>query len=287
MPFPILANSRDILARYPVIISDVWGVVHDGLRAHLDACEALAKARAAGACVVLLSNFPGSSARAAQVLAQKGVPQGAWDGLVTSGDITRRRLIQSGVRKVFHIGSHGDDEIYDGLDIELVGEADAEMVVATELRDYYSETPEDYRPLLTRLAARGLPFLCGNPDFVVHVGEDLLPCAGALALIYEQLGGVAFWAGKPHRPAFEAALAEAARLRGRAVASQERVLMIGDTVRTDLAGAAACGLDALFVVGGVHRDETMPGGVIDEARVRSLCAEAGLKPVAAVPSLVW
>lgn len=287
MPFPILGESRETLRRYPVIISDVWGVVHDGLTAHPAACEALRRARAEGACVVLLSNFPGSSARAARVLDQKGVPRDAWDGLVTSGDITRRRLIESGVSRVFHIGSHGDDEIYDGLDIALVGEAEAEMAVATELRDYYTETPEDYRPLLARLAARGLPFLCGNPDFVVHVGEDLLPCAGALALIYEELGGVAFWAGKPHRPAFEAALAEASRLRGKAIAPQERVLMIGDTVRTDLAGAAACGLDALFVIGGVHRDETMPGGVVDESRVRSLCAEAGLEPVAATPSLVW
>jgi HAD superfamily hydrolase (TIGR01459 family) len=287
MAFPILARSRDVLAAYPVIISDVWGVVHDGLVAHEPACDALHKARERGACVVLLSNFPGSSARAAQVLDQKGVPREAWDGLVTSGDITRRRLIESGVRRVFHIGSHGDDEIYEGLGIELVGEAEAEMAVATELRDYHSETPEEYRPLLARLAARGLPFLCGNPDFVVHVGEDLLPCAGALALIYEELGGVAFWAGKPHRPAFEAALAEASRLRGRPLAQKERVLMIGDTLRTDLAGAAACGLDALFVVGGVHRGETMPGGVMDEARIRALCREAGLAPVAATPALVW
>ncbi|MGL4728347.1 MAG: TIGR01459 family HAD-type hydrolase [Bosea sp. (in: a-proteobacteria)] len=287
MAFPVLSKSRDILARYPVIISDVWGVVHDGITAHADACDALIKARAGGACVVLLSNFPGSGEMAARVLDAKGVPPGAWDGLVTSGDITRRRLVASGVRRIFHIGSHGDDEVYDGLRLTLVGEEEAQMVVATELRDYYTEQPEEYRPLLKRLAARGLPFLCGNPDYVVHVGEDLLPCAGALALIYEELGGEVFWAGKPHRPAFEAALAEAARLRGKPASADERVLMIGDTVRTDLAGAAACGFDALFVIGGVHRDETMPGGVINEDAVRALCEAAGLKPVAATSSLVW
>ncbi len=286
MAFPIIAGARDILTRYPVIVSDVWGVVHDGVRAYEPACAALSAARAAGVCVILLSNFPGTSDMAARVLAQKGVPRAAWDGLVTSGDITRRRLIASGVSRVFHIGSHGDDEIYDGLGLALVGEAEAEMVVATELRDYYTETPEQYRPLLVRLAARGLPFLCGNPDFVVHVGEDLLPCAGALAAIYEELGGAVYWAGKPHRPAFDAALLEAARL-GRTLGAEARALMIGDTIRTDLAGAAACGLDALFVVGGVHRDEIMPGGAIDASALNALCEAAGVQPVAALPQLAW
>jgi HAD superfamily hydrolase (TIGR01459 family) len=279
MDFPILERSRAILAGYRVIVSDVWGVVHDGVRAHGQACEALAEARKGGARVILLSNFPGSSEMAARVLAQKGVPRAAWDGLVTSGDITRRRLVESGVRRVYHIGSHGDDEIYDGLGLALVGEDEAEMVVATELRDYYTETPDEYRPLLQRLAASGLPFLCGNPDYVVHVGADLLPCAGALGLIYEEFGGAVYWAG-------DAALAEAARL-GAVLQPGERALMIGDTVRTDLAGAAAAGLDALFVIAGVHRDEIMPGGVIDHARVRALCAEAGLSPVAATPALMW
>jgi HAD superfamily hydrolase (TIGR01459 family) len=287
MTFPILDHCGAVLARYPVIISDVWGVVHDGLRAHAGACDALARARQAGACVILLSNFPGTSEMAARVLDQKGVPRASYDGLVTSGDITRRRLAETGVRRIFHIGSHGDDEIYEGLPLKLVGESEAEMVVATELRDYHTEQPEAYRPLLARLAGRGLPFLCGNPDYVVHVGEDLLPCAGALALIYEELGGSVFWAGKPHRPAFEAALADAARRRGRPQGAQERVLMIGDTVRTDLAGAAACGLDALFVAGGVHRDEIMPGGVIDAAALRALCAQARIQPVAATPALIW
>jgi HAD superfamily hydrolase (TIGR01459 family) len=286
MPFPLLEHSRDILARYDIIVCDVWGVVHDGVRANEPSCDALVRARAAGATVALLSNFPGSGAMAAEVLDEKGVSREAYDALVTSGDITRARIAETGVRRIFHIGTRYDRTLYQGLPVELVEAERAEMVVATELRDYWRETPEDYRPLLERLRARELPFLCGNPDFVVHVGEHLLPCAGALALIYEELGGEVYWAGKPHRPAFEAALKAADAVRGRPRAGA-RLLMIGDTVRTDLAGAEASGLDALFVVGGVHRDEAMPDGVVDLDRVTALCAEAGVAPVAATPLLAW
>jgi HAD superfamily hydrolase (TIGR01459 family) len=286
MGIPILSGSRDLLSGYDVIISDVWGVVHDGLRAHTAACHALERARANGTTVILLSNAPGTNGMVAPVLDEKGVTRAAWDALVTSGDITRARLVETGLSRVFHIGQPRDMGLFDGLDITLVDEADANIIVATELRDDRRETPEDYRPLLTRMAARNLPFLCGNPDFVVHVGDDLLPCAGALAAIYAGLGGEVHWAGKPHRPAFAAALAAAERIRGGS-AAKARVLMIGDTLRTDLAGARDFGIDGFFVVSGVHRDETMPGGVIDEARVSELCAAAGVVPVAAMSELVW
>lgn len=288
MNIPVLSSCGEVLLRYDILISDVWGVLHDGIRAHERACEALAKARAAGITVVLLSNAPGTSGMVAPVLDDKQVPRGCWDGLVTSGDITRQRLAGTGLKRVFHIGTPDDKGLFAGLGITLANEADAQIVVATELNDYWRETPESYRPLLQRLVARGLPFLCGNPDYVVHVGDDLLPCAGALALIYQELGGMVHWAGKPHAPAFDAALDAARKLRdqpgdGRA----PRLLMIGDTLRTDLAGARDCGLDGLFVTGGVHRGETMPGGRIDPARVNELCREAGVAPVAATAALAW
>lgn len=287
MPFPIIDSARELLLRYDIIVSDVWGVVHDGVCANGPTCEALRHAREEGVTVVLLSNFPGSGAMAAELLDQKGVPRASWDRIVTSGDITRAHIVETGVSRVYHIGTQYDRGIYEGLPVELVAADRAEMVVATELHDYWNETPEDYRPLLAGLRARNLPFLCGNPDYVVHVGEHLLPCAGALALIYEELGGEVYWAGKPYRPAFEAALKAADAARGLPRAGA-RLLMIGDTVRTDLAGAQASGLDALFVVGGVHRDETiLPDGRIDVARVKALCVEAGLRPVAAMAELVW
>lgn len=283
---PVLERAGDLLARYDVLISDVWGVVHDGVLALDPACAALMRYREAGGRVVLLSNAPGPSAQIAGVLDEKRVPRAAWDHLVTSGDVTRALIGASGLRKIYHIGWQDDLAVFEGFDVELVGEDEAELVVATELNDYRTETPEQYRPLLTRFAARGLPFICGNPDLVVHVGHDLLPCAGALATIYEELGGEVAWAGKPYRPAYDLALAAARELRGGRAVEAAKVLVIGDAVRTDLAGARLMGFDSLFIAGGIHRDETIRDGEIEPAGLARVLSEHRPAPVAAMAALV-
>ena len=148
MRVPILTEAGKLLARYDVVISDVWGVVHDGVWALEPACAALTADREAGGAVVLLSNAPGPSEQVAGVIDRKRVPRSAWDALVTSGDVTKALIAESHHRKVFHIGWKDDRAIFAGTDIELVGEDEADLVVATELNDYRTETPEQYRPLL-------------------------------------------------------------------------------------------------------------------------------------------
>lgn len=285
MSVPILKQAGDLLARYDVLISDVWGVVHDGLWALEPACEALMAYRERGGAVVLLSNAPGPSQQVANLLDAKRVPRGAWDRLVTSGDVTRALIAQSHHKRAYHIGWQSDRAVFDGLDVELVDEDKADIVVATELNDYRTETPEQYRPLLERFVRRGLPFICGNPDLVVHVGEDLLPCAGALATIYEELGGSVAWAGKPYRPAYDLALAAAADARGGRSVEPGKVLVIGDAVRTDLAGARLMGFDSLFIAGGIHRDETMRGGEVDPAGLAKVLDGLSVQPIAAMGAL--
>lgn len=282
---PILSEAGELFACYDLLISDVWGVVHDGVLALGPACAALTRFREGGGAVVLLSNAPGPSEQVARVIDGKRVPRAAWDRLVTSGDVTKSLIAESHARKIYHIGWKDDRAVFKGLDVELVGEEDADLVVATELNDYRRELPEDYRPLLTRLAARKLPLICGNPDLVVHVGEDLLPCAGALATIYEELGGVVAWAGKPHRPAYDLALEAAREARGGRAIEPEKVLVIGDAVRTDLAGARLMGFDSLFVAGGIHRDETIVEGKLDPAGVARVLAGQPAIPVAAMAAL--
>ena len=284
MNMPVLHEAGELLARYEVVISDVWGVVHDGNWALPPACEALRRYREQGGTVVLLSNAPGASDQVAAVLDQKRVPREAWDRLVTSGDVTKALIAAAPQRKIFHIGWQSDRSLFAGYDVELVDEEEAELVVVTELYDYRTEQPEQYRPLLERFATRGLPFICGNPDLVVHVGEDLLPCAGALATIYEELGGQVAWAGKPYRPAYDLALAAASEERGGSV-DMARVLVIGDAVRTDLAGARLIGADALFIAGGIHRDQTMRDGRLDQAGMDAVLAGHEPKPVAAMVAL--
>jgi HAD superfamily hydrolase (TIGR01459 family) len=286
MRFPALEHVGPLLARYDVIISDVWGVVHDGVWALDPACAALGAFRQTGGAVVLLSNAPGPCEQISRLLDKKRVPREAWDRLVTSGDVTRALLIADGHEKVYHIGTTRDRVVFNGTRGVLVEEDEAEVVVATELRDDRNETPEQYRPLLTRLAARRLPFICGNPDLVVHIGEDLLPCAGALAAIYEELGGTVHWAGKPHRPAYDLALAAALEARDGKVIDMSRVLVIGDAVRTDLAGAALIGADALFVAGGIHRDEVMVDGRLDQQAVDALLAGTEANVVGVIAALI-
>ncbi|WP_336813813.1 TIGR01459 family HAD-type hydrolase [Bosea sp. MMO-172] len=285
MSVPVLKRAGDLLARYDVLISDVWGVVHDGLWALEPACEALMAYRERGGTVVLLSNAPGPSQQVAGLLDAKRVPREAWDRLVTSGDVTRALIAQSHHKRAYHIGWQSDRAVFDGLDVTLVDEDKADIVVATELNDYRTETPEQYRPLLERFARRGLPFICGNPDLVVHVGEDLLPCAGALATIYEELGGSVAWAGKPYRPAYDLALAAAADARGGRSVETGKVLVIGDAVRTDLAGARLMGFDSLFIAGGIHRDETMRGGEVAPAGLAKVLDGLSVQPIAAMGAL--
>lgn len=132
MSVPVLMKAGALLARYDVLISDVWGVVHDGMLALGPACEALMRYREGGGTVVLLSNAPGPSSQIAGVLDSKRVPRAAWDRLVTSGDVTRALIAETHLRKAYHIGEHRDLAVFDGFDIGFVGEAEAEFVVATE-----------------------------------------------------------------------------------------------------------------------------------------------------------
>ena len=269
-------------AGYGVILCDVWGVLHNGMRAFPDAVAALRAARGRGQKVVLITNSPRPRAGVAEQLALLDVPQDCYDVIVSSGDVTRR-LIAEGPRRVFHLGPDRDLPLYDGIDVELSEEFEAQAVVCTGMFDD-DEKPEDYADMLERFRARNLPFICANPDIVVERGDELIWCAGALARDYAQLGGRTEIAGKPHRPIYEAALAEASALLGREAARGE-ALAIGDGVLTDVKGAADNGIDVLFVSGGIHAGEYGPAHAPDPAAIRAFLQRHGYSPVAVIPRL--
>ncbi|MCW4115280.1 TIGR01459 family HAD-type hydrolase [Aurantimonas sp. MSK8Z-1] len=243
-----IETLSEILDGYDAVFCDVWGVIHNGLSVFRDAERALREARAAGTRVLLITNSPRRSAGVETQLASLGLGRDSYDDIVTSGDVTRE-LIRQAPGPVFHIGPPRDDEIYEDLPVQRVDEAEAEAIVVTGLFDDEAETPEDYAPLLGRLAARGLPMICANPDIVVQRGDRLVFCAGALARDYAALGGPVRLAGKPHRPIYEVA---AARIGG---VDGKRVLAIGDGLATDIKGANGFGLDALLVLAGIHGAE--------------------------------
>lgn len=281
---PIIASARELLARYRVVFCDVWGVVHNGVREYADAGATLEHYRAQGGRVILLSNAPTPSGTVAKVLDEKGVRRTAWDAIVSSGDVTRLHLEAKGYQRLHHIGPDRSRPLFDGLTATLSKLDDAHALVCTGLVDDRGETGESYRPLLQRALARRLPFVCANPDLVVDVGGRRFPCAGAVGIVYAAMGGEVYWAGKPHKPAYDLAFATAARITGHALAPGE-VLAIGDAVATDIAGAAAAGIDALFIAGGIHHDATMDGPQIDKTRLTQLFQDAGARALAAIAHL--
>lgn len=286
MSTSIITSARDLLSRYPVLFCDVWGVLHDGVREYSPAGDALERYRAAGGIVVLVSNAPYPAATVAGVLDEKRVRSSAWDAIVSSGDLARRHMAERGYGAVHHIGPPRGLPLFEGLDVRLVDLASAEAIVCTGLVHDRTETADDYRPLLERAHARRLALVCANPDIVVEVGGKRLPCAGAVGVVYEAIGGEVYWAGKPHPPVYELALATAARISGRDIAPAD-VLAIGDAAATDLAGAQAAGIDALFIAGGVHHGEVMAGAAIEVQALARLLADNNVPTIAAAPALVW
>lgn len=284
---PIVTHAGDILARYDVLFCDVWGVVHDGMQAYRRATDALIHFRDRGGTVVLLTNAPVPVHRVEAMLASRRVPPAAYDAIVSSGALALAYIAEKGYRHAYYVGPRDRDAAFFSASRAAPAPlAAAEAIVCTGLNDDVRETAEDYRGVLAEAHALGLPFVCANPDLVVDVGGRLFPCAGALADLYATLGGEVFWAGKPHAIAYAAAKETAERLRGAAVAPS-KILVIGDAIRTDLAGAKTAGLDALFIAGGIHRDEAVSAGALDRDKLARLFPPGTPPALAAMAELAW
>jgi HAD superfamily hydrolase (TIGR01459 family) len=271
---------------YDVVLCDVWGVVHNSVVAFADACDALARFRQQGGTVVLITNAPRPAAVVMTILDGLDVPRAAYDAIVSSGDVTRAVIAARAGKRVFHVGPERDVPMFAGLDTPLAGVESADYVVCSGLFDDTTETPQDYAALIAAMRERELPMLCANPDIVVERGEKLVYCAGAIADAYAAAGGSVLYAGKPYRPIYEQALEVARSARGRAI-EPARLLAIGDSVRTDLTGAAGFGIDCLFVTGGIHAEELGGRDRPNAAALGDIFAAAGLAPKAVMQRLVW
>ncbi|MCO4053879.1 MAG: TIGR01459 family HAD-type hydrolase [Bosea sp.] len=247
----LVDGLRELAGGIDVLLCDVWGVVHNGQSAHPAACAALETYRAGGGLVVMVSNSPRPSPDVIPQLLGYGVTRSSFDRIITSGDLTRQMITARAGQPLLHLGPGRDHTLFAGLDAPRAGVEDAEYCVCTGFADDESETPDDYAAILAAMAARGLTMICANPDLIVERGHRLIPCAGAMAQVYEKLGGETIYAGKPHRPVYEQALAIAGELRGGPV-DLARVLGIGDAIRTDVAGAHGIGVRSILLLDGIH-----------------------------------
>jgi HAD superfamily hydrolase (TIGR01459 family) len=274
---------RDLVVGVDVLLSDIWGVVHNGLVAFPEACEALRNFRDQGGVVILITNAPRPADSVQRQLRKLHVADETYDAIVSSGDLTRNFVAGHPGQKMFWIGPERDNSIYRGLDPLLAPLEEADYIVCTGLFDDETESAENYRATMLKARERKLTLVCANPDIVVERGDRLIYCAGAIAELYLELGGEVIFYGKPHRPIYERAMALAAERRGREV-SLNQVLAIGDSVRTDLTGAHGFGIDCLFVTRGIHSDAFEGIDQLDPASVKELF---GHPPRALMRELKW
>jgi len=289
---PLIRGLREIVDDYDALLLDQWGVLHGGIEPYPGVLETLAALRAAGKPVAVLSNAPRRSRHAEGRLRQIGIPADAYEVLVTSGDSAHAALAARADpahaalgRAYLFVGPGWDTGLVDGLDyrrVETVAEADFLLVVG--LFDE-ADPIERYQAPFAAAAARDLAMVCVNPDLVIHRQSGVAaPCAGWLAQHYRKAhGGRVIYHGKPDPAIFRRA-AEALGQGGGA-----RILVVGDSLATDVKGAAAAGYDSLFVTRGIHAAELgiAPGDQPEPERLAAVCVRHGQRPTAAVATLRW
>lgn len=280
----ILSGLSDIAADYDALLCDIWGVLHNGRDPFDGVDDALEAYRDQGGKVLLLSNAPRPGSTALKRLDTIGNRKTSYDDILTSGDATRallNEMAQDG-KTCCHIGPDKDADLVAGLEIRLADMAEADVVLFSGMYDDSRETPEDYAALLTEMQARDLPLICPNPDRTVQFGDTVIYCGGAVAELYENMGGQVIWMGKPHPVVYARAKTILQNMTGIA---KPRILAVGDGPKTDIPGAATAGIDALFIAGGLAGAS---GAKIDTAEdIAAVLAEENTHARFALRHLIW
>ena len=286
----VIGGLRELAPYYDGFILDLWGVIHDGVAPMPGAVDCLRSLMESDKRIILLSNAPRRADDVVRRITRIGVPAGLYHHVMSSGEEAwqhlRRRddpFYAALGRRCLHIGSERDIEIRHGLDLEFVDTAEeAEFVLNTGPAGW-DDRLEDYEPILQLALDRNLPMICANPDIVVMHGNRLALCAGALAKWYEEAGGRVRWHGKPFRSVYDTCV----ELLG--IDDCSRILAVGDSVRTDIAGAAGAGIDSLLIAGGVHAEEFGTAGdrAPDLERIEAVLRAGAYNPVGVARRFTW
>jgi HAD superfamily hydrolase (TIGR01459 family) len=289
MAVRLIEGVRELAPDYDGFILDLWGVVHDGVRPFPSVLDCMGRLLDAGKRIVLLSNAPRRADDVVRRIEKIGVPARLYHAVMSSGEEAWQHLFRRDEpfyatlgRRCLHICSERDLEMREGLDLDWVDTAEeADFILNTGPAEW-EDTQDDYAPLLRAARDRDLPMVCANPDLVViHGGRPAL-CAGAIAEQYEALGGRVRWHGKPHPSVYESCLG----LIG--IADRCRILAVGDSLRTDIAGAAGAGIPSLFIAGsGIHGAEFATESGLDLDRIEAALHEAGVSPIGVAAAFAW
>ena len=286
----IITALSEISDRYDALFVDLWGCVHDGVRAIPSAVAALQGYRQRGGCVILLTNAPRSRHEVAKQLVKFGVPEDAWDDIATSGDSARVAMFQGAIgQKVWFMGQDHDLPFFepialldDPVAIERVPLEEAEGIVCCGPFDPHAD-PDVNRPQFLFAKQKGMKLLCANPDIVVDRGEEREWCAGALARLYTEMGGQSLYFGKPQPPVYD--LARRRLARHRSGVGDNGILAIGDGPHTDIDGAMGEDIDSLFITGGLARAETKTTQGPDPEALKAYIQRESIAPTYAMGTL--
>jgi HAD superfamily hydrolase (TIGR01459 family) len=282
---PLLPGVSALAERYDGFVLDVWGVIHDGQRLYDGVGDALDRLEAAGKRYVMLTNAPRRARAVTEMLTGMGMParhaarvwssgESVWQALATRSDPWHAAL----GRRCYHMGAPHDRGLFEGLDLDIEPAVEEADFILNTGPWRIGSTVDEFEPVLATGARLGLPMVCANPDLRVMRGEAEVICAGALAERYEVLGGAVCYHGKPHADIYAECLA---RLGGLARA---RIVAIGDTLVTDVAGARSAGIDSVFVLEGIHAGEVRSEAPADLA---AFFAERGIAPCYALRRFAW
>jgi len=301
MSLRILSGIGEVADQYDGFILDVWGVLHDGAKPFPGVIDALTRMKALGKRTAVLSNAPRRAETVARRVAEIGIPRDLYDHIHSSGEEAWRHLsnrddpfFRELGKRCYFIGPKRDDPMLEGLNLKRVDDiAQAEFLLAVGPEDW-EESLAPFEDMLKAARARDLPMVCANADLVVmHQGRRSI-CAGAMAEYYERLGGRVRWHGKPYLSVYETCF----EFLG--IKDHKRILALGDSLRTDIAGAKAAGIDSVLVASGIHAEEFgiragefgAPAGSsglvrLDPARIEKAAAASGLAPIGAMAALRW
>jgi HAD superfamily hydrolase (TIGR01459 family) len=290
MSVPIVEGVSSFASRYDAMILDMWGLIHDGVAPYPGVPECLDRIRDSGVRTLFLSNAPRPSDKVVERLQEMGIHDDQYERVITSGDITRDALTRRyddwhaalGTRCML-VGPERDWGLVDGLEFEMVDKVEsADFLLNTGLYDDETEGLADYAVRLSSAAERQLPMVCANPDLSVMRGEKTVLCAGSLAKAYEEMGGDVRYHGKPYMRPYEFCFEVLDGI------PKDRIVAAGDSLRTDIAGANAAGVDGIFVMGGLHANELIGDGNSDPSPVlQKMVDDSGHRPIAAVYRFIW